>query len=293
MAKPFDAATKQLVELGPVEWLHFLGLPGTEAETIDADLAAITTDADRVIQVTAPTGYIAHIEFQTSSDGKALAERLLRYNVLLGYRHGGQSVQSAAVLLTRKADSAELTGRITRNRPDGSPYLWFEYGAIRLWQLSPNTLLNGDVSILPLVPLTRVSRNKLPGVVRRMEDRLTRANAPLETARTLWAVTYLLMGVSYSADFVDNLLKGVQQQLEDSSTYQALLAKGEAKGREEGREEGQISNTRDLILRLGGKRFGTPSAQTVERLNQARDKVQLTLWADRLLEVESWSELLA
>ena len=38
MAKPFDAATKQLVELAPLEWLHFLGLPGTEAEMIDGDL---------------------------------------------------------------------------------------------------------------------------------------------------------------------------------------------------------------------------------------------------------------
>lgn len=293
MAKPFDAATKQLVEIAPVEWLHFLGLPGTQAEMVDADLAAITTDADRVIQVTAPTRYIVHLEFQTGGDGKVLAERLLRYNVLLGYRHNSQAVQSVVVLLTRKADSPELSGRITRNKPGGSPYLWFEYGVIRLWQLSPDTLLKSDLAVLPLVPLSNVTRNDLPDVVRKMEARLTKESAPLETVRTLWATTYLLMGVSYSADFVDSLLKGVQQQLENSSTYQALLAKGEAKGRQEGRQEGRINEARELILRLGGKRFGPPDAQTTAQISQTRDSVQLNVWADRLLEVENWNELLA
>ena len=142
-----------------------------------------------------------------------------------------------------------------------------------------------------------MARNDLPDVVRKMEARLARESAPLKTVRTLWATTYLLMGVSHSADFVDNLLKGVQQQLENSSTYQALLAKGEAKGRQEGRqegrEEGRINEARERILRLGGKQFGPPDAQTIAQISQAHDSVQFNACADRLLEVENWSELLA
>ena len=113
-----------MVEIAPVAWLHFLNLPGTRAEMVDADLAAITTDADRVIQVTAPTRYIVHLEFQMGGEGKVLAERLLRYNDKLGLppqqfsrakRGGSADAQSR--------QPRTFTGRITRNKPDGRPYL--------------------------------------------------------------------------------------------------------------------------------------------------------------------------
>ena len=38
MAKPFDAATRRLVEAGPAAWLAYFGLQGERAELIDANL---------------------------------------------------------------------------------------------------------------------------------------------------------------------------------------------------------------------------------------------------------------
>jgi len=74
-----------------------------------------------------------------------------------------------------------------------------------------------------------------------------------------------------------------------SSTYQAILAEGRAKAIQEGRVEGG----RSFVLRLGSKRFGPPDAAMRARLDAITSTEQLERLAGRLLEVETWSELLA
>jgi hypothetical protein len=54
MPKPFDAATKYLIELRPGDWLAYLGLPRAAVEVIDADLATVTASADKVLRVREP-----------------------------------------------------------------------------------------------------------------------------------------------------------------------------------------------------------------------------------------------
>src|SRR6266508_4531159 len=96
MATPFDATTKQLVEAYPDSWLVYLGLqPAGPVAVVDADLATVTAEADKVLRVDAPAPWLLHLEFQTSAD-RALAQRLLRYIVLLHSRHG-LDVESVAV----------------------------------------------------------------------------------------------------------------------------------------------------------------------------------------------------
>lgn len=51
MATPFDATTKELVRLHPEDWLVLLGLPAAPCKVIDADLATVSTEADRLIRV--------------------------------------------------------------------------------------------------------------------------------------------------------------------------------------------------------------------------------------------------
>ena len=50
-AKPYDATTKFLLETDPAGWLEYVGL-GRPAVTsiIDADLATVTSSADKVIR---------------------------------------------------------------------------------------------------------------------------------------------------------------------------------------------------------------------------------------------------
>jgi predicted transposase YdaD len=113
MSKPFDATTKMLVELRPGDWLALLGIPGANAEIMDADLATVTTEADRVIRAFDPDG-ITHIEFESGHRGRQVPDVLLRYSVLLTEKYDNLPVHSIVVLLRPASDSPALTGELVR-----------------------------------------------------------------------------------------------------------------------------------------------------------------------------------
>jgi predicted transposase YdaD len=177
--KPFDVATKQLVEADPLAWLRFLGLPGEAAELIDADLATVVADADRILRVTSPD-YLAHIELQ-SSYKVDMGDRTLPYNVVAYYKYR-LPIESAVLLLRKEADGPAISGHVAY----GS--LNFGYRVVRIWEKSPQELLNAPLALLPLAPLTDVSADDLPNVVQRMEERID-AEAPVEERGLLWTTT--------------------------------------------------------------------------------------------------------
>lgn len=284
MSKPFDAATKRLVEADPLAWLRCAGLPGTEAELIDADLATITSEADRFLRVRNPD-YLGHIELQAGYESN-MGDRALRYNVL-GYCKYGLPVQTAVFLLRPEADGPALTGRVEYGVA-GSPDCWLSFGyrVVRLWEQNPEQLLNGPLATLPLTPLADVSESALPGVVRSMEARID-TDAPPEDRGMLWATTRLLLGLKYNRKAAQRLLKGVQG-MKESDTYLEILEEGAAQAEPKHRAD----EARRILLMVGGKRFGIPDAQALAKLDTFTSHEQLELLAARLIEVESWQELL-
>jgi predicted transposase YdaD len=80
--------------------------------------------------------------------------------------------------------------------------------------------------------------------------------------------------------------------MEESTTYQAIIRRGKAEGIAEGRVEGKLEGAREVVLRLGRRRFGEPDAATQTALASLHDIERLEQLAERLLEVESWQELL-
>jgi predicted transposase YdaD len=158
---------------------------------------------------------------------------------------------------------------------------------VRVYEQDPDAVLGGGLATLPLAPLTNVSGDAVQGVVDRMKERIDR-EASRADGGELWAATYVLMGLRYPAELVEQLLKGARG-LEDSVTYQALIARGEARGKAEGRAE----EARNLVLRLGSKRFGPPDAAVAAAVAAVDSVERLERMAERLLEVESWDELLA
>jgi len=294
VSKPFDETLKHLLEAQPSAWLDFVGVSGT-AEVIDADLSTLAAEADKVLRVTAvqPSAKsgrqartsaktsLLHLEFQSSYDAE-LGERTLLYNVLLLARHK-LPVRSVVILLRKKADGPRMTESVVHSDPDdGEPLLLFRYRIVRLWERSVESLLAGALSILPLALLAAVARADLPEVVRRMSVRL-RAEATPSQAQELWSAAYILMGLKYDSAFATQLLKGVQG-MEDSVTYQDIIRKGKS--------EGKAEEARSLLMRLGSKRYGTPDAATQSALDAILSLERLELLVERLLEVESWQELL-
>jgi predicted transposase YdaD len=289
MAKPYDVTTKALVEAHPLDWVRVFGYAGTEATIIDADLATVTTEADRVIRVERPVTYLFHQEFQAGRDA-LIPERLLRYNVLLRYRHL-IPVHSAVVLLRPEADDPRFSGELVFPAvgPSGSesPSLTFRYDVFRLWRMPVEPFLHSGLGTLPLAPLANVGRNDLSAVVHEMNQQIQREATEAE-AQLLWATTYILLGLRWPTELADELLQGVRG-MRESATYQKILAEGVGEGRVEGRLEGE----RRMLLRLGTNRFGEPSEvvrTTIEGITQLERLETLGL---RLFSVESWAELLA
>jgi predicted transposase YdaD len=282
MPKPFDATLKELVEAHPLDWLACLGLsPGGPVTVIDADLSTVTAQADRVLRVDEALPWLLHLELQASRDA-ALSRRVLKYNVLLFDRHG-LPVQSVVMLLRPAADDPALTGVIGYEPPHGRGSTRCEFEVVRLWRLPVEALLAGGIGTLPLAPLADVQRESLPGVIRRMEGRLDRETAP-GAAADLWTATYVLMGLRYPGDVTSQLLQGVRA-MKESVTYQAIL--------EEGREEGRRQELRTILRLMGAKRFGPANAEVLTALESASGIERLEGLTLRLLDVESWEELLA
>lgn len=211
-----------------------------------------------------------------------MAERFFIYNALIGYRTK-LPVRTVVVLLRREADGRVMREPFVRRYEDGEPYNTFQFRVVRLWEEPVERYLEGCLSALPLAPLCAVSENELPGVVRRMQERIEGESGD---EGTLWTATYLLMGVRYKSALIQNLLKGVRR-MKDSVTYQEIIEEGKA----EGEAIGAVKGERNLILLQGGKRFGEPSAVTLATLQRVTSPAELERLALRLLEVESWSEL--
>jgi predicted transposase YdaD len=143
-------------------------------------------------------------------------------------------------------------------------------------------------------------------------DRLSETSA--EQAATLWAATKVLMGLRYSIEKVEEMVKGVSAMIlgirgiEESSVYQDIFAKGEAKGlveglaeglaegrvegRAEGFVEGRFEEAWQAVLQLGRKKLGQPGESVCAMIAAIADVDRLNSLLERILEVASWDELL-
>jgi predicted transposase YdaD len=294
MAKPFDATTRELIELDPVAWLEFLHIPvpaPDRVRVIDSDVSTVTAAADKVVWVEDQPPWIVHFELQASRDVQ-LPDRLYRYNALLSYRHG-IPVRSVVVLFRPVADGPELSGALEKVLPGAGAYLWFRYDVVRVWRQPVEAVLAGGLATLPLAPVTDVGSEDPQRLLRTMLERLRR-EAPPHLEATLWASTEILMGLRYRDDQVDEILAGVHDMIlgihgiEESSIYQRIFKRGEAKGREEGREE----EARDILLLQGHQKLGEPDERVQAEIAAITDLDRLHDLLGRIPDVSSWDELL-
>jgi predicted transposase YdaD len=105
-------------------------------------------------------------------------------------------------------------------------------------------------------------------------------------AKELGTVMGILLGLRYGRELGELITEKVKTMvdLRESSVYQMIL--------DEGKAEGTLQALRDTILRQGRKKFGKPSAKIVRELNAITSAGRLVQLSDRLLDVDSWKELL-
>lgn len=96
-------------------------------------------------------------------------------------------------------------------------------------------------------------------------------------------------GGRWPEELVSKLLEGVTN-VQESTTYQAILREG----RNEGLIEGRITGEQQILVRQGTKKFGTPDAAILAAIAEIRDLEQLESLGERILDsdVNDWNSLL-
>ena len=155
-------------------------------------------------------------------------------------------------------------------------------------------MIEGALALLPLAALCDVPERMLPDIVDQMRFRINSEIADHDPS-SLWVEFDLLLGLKYPQDFVQSLLKGAGN-MQESSTFRAILAEGEARGIALGEARGvalgEARGKRDSILRLGSRRFGEPDAAVRTFLDKIDSLERLDHLVARLLDAESWNDLL-
>jgi hypothetical protein len=273
----FDPTLKAMVEAAPGDWPVLVGQPRAPVEVIDADISTVSGAGDKVLCVQATPPYLLHLELQSGHDSAQVPRRLHLYNTCLDDRHD-LPVRSVVMVLRPEADSPVLTGTYERTLAEEGPHLVFRYQVLRVWQMPADIFLAGGIGTLPLAPVSAVTEAELPGVIKRMKERLGGRRLRAKAER-LWAATYLLLGLRYSAALAERLLEGVLA-MEESTTYQAILARGRAE------------EARRILRLIGSDRFGEPPPSISTILDGITDVTRLENLGVRALHVENWQDLL-
>jgi hypothetical protein len=272
MSKPFDATLKDLICSYPADWLTQLGIPITETpEVISAELSTVTAAADTLIRV---GNLIVHIDVESGPDD-SLARRMLLYNVL-AHHHTGLPVRSVAVLLRSNARRANLSDRLDYEE------LSFQFDIVRMWEVPAEDLLRAGVGLLPLAvigkpPAGKTRAQALPEQAHTIIDRAKDEAGPL--APEVITSALILAGMHHDPDLVRTIFQGATGMIE-SSTYELL------------EEFAKQKLTRDLLLKQGTAKFGSPSDEQAAKLAAIDNLARLERLAVRLVKVDSWDELL-
>ncbi len=302
----FDSIFKEFLLQNPNSLLRLLNLPTGESVSLEnTDLSASSRSADILLNVSNPD-YLVHIEMQTSYD-HTMPKRMLEYRILCGLRGETMPEMVSVLLLMRpQAHGSALSGLLELHD------IKFTYHVIRLWEMDVESVLSQPVHMLPLAPLCAVPDQDLPFLINRMQERLSREYVAPSECREIWAKTRLLLGLKMSKKHAEALMGGIMLDLKDSTTYMATLEEGIQKGIQKGREEGKLEGKleglqegklegkleggleegRRVLLRLGQKRLGAASSDVLQRIEAISDVEQIESLIDRVLDVESWNELL-
>ena len=166
-----------------------------------------------------------------------------------------------------------------RKTPAGRLANQYNDEVLRLRRENVEAFLTAGVGLVPLAPLTDVSETAMPGIIRRMADRIN--GEPRPRAAKLWTATCLLMGLRFSDDLAIQFLEGIET-MHESTTYRRII------------NDGRREEARRIRIRQGTKLFREPDGATVAALEAIKDIERLEVLGERILDpdIHDWDELL-
>jgi hypothetical protein len=298
MPKKYDVGMKVLVETHLPDWLALVPRkPQGRVRVIGADLATVTAEADKVVFVDDPQPWILHVELQSFRD-PSLEWRVPWYNALLEYKHRC-SVHSLVVLLTKEAETPGLTGEWTRGFAEEPAYRYLRYQVVRVWELHAQELAADGWGMFPLAPLCDDAPPLIHDLIQQMGRRILHEHSEFTAAKELWATTADLLGLRFDDPLLDELMKEMNDMIDlsHSKSYQRRMAQADAEGLAKGMARAEAKAMaevlRKIILRLATKKFGKPGTKALRDLKAISDETRLTALSDRILDVDSWKDLLS
>jgi hypothetical protein len=128
--------------------------------------------------------------------------------------------------------------------------------------------------------LTNEAASDLPTAFGQFQAQLNADKLTDNVIRSLLGSTFVLCGLRYQPAQIEALYRNLSMTLEDSTTYQLILNKGEVRGEQ------------STVLLVGGQRFGaaTPAIESTVRAITDRDRLERIL--ARLLAATDWNDLL-
>lgn len=277
---------ERVIDGTAADWAAFLAAlvnvpPGPlgDYDPIRDGNVSTTAYADKVFRVDGPRPAFLHLELQSGSE-LGVPARMQLYNTVLRRRHD-QPVYSVLLLLRRSAVASDQSSVLRDLGVNGELLMEFRYTVLRAWEQPADVWLNAGVGLLPLALLTDEAAEDLPAIAIRVRDRMRAAPVSDTMRANLLNSAFVLGGLRYQQDNLVEVFTNMSLTLEDSTTYQWILKKGEARG-----ETRVRVNT---ILRQGTKRFGEPAATVAAITNVDR----LDQLLERVLDATSWDDLLA
>jgi hypothetical protein len=135
--------------------------------------------------------------------------------------------------------------------------------------------------LTPLAPIAAVDRPGVLRVLSEVEDRFKGAGSRALQER-LQAATLQLLALRFDDAFIAELVDQMTTlDLDKSPLFQAIGNRA------------VLAHARETVLRLGGQRFGAPSAEVEARIRDINDVTRLDAVRDRLLVAMNWDDLLA
>jgi hypothetical protein len=290
MSKPFDATLNDLVDLRPTDWANCFarlsGIPHGPSTVLDTDLAT-TLQADKVFRIDGERPSLLHLEFE-ANPRLGIPHELMRYNTLVDHQHG-LPVETTLILLRPKAFASDQTGHFVRRGVAGNVIAEFRFRMEKVWERPIDFWLESGPGLAPLSMVTDEANADLEAAIERFESFLQRTRVEERVAQGLVGSTYVLCGLRYHQERIEELFRRLAMLMEDSTTYQFILQKG----MRQGVTQGQLQGQKTLLLRQGTKRFGPPTEANAAALQAIDDPERLERLADKILEARGWDELLS
>ena len=182
-------------------------------------------------------------------------------------------------LLRSDANSPSFTGSFGIRMRDGWQTKKYNYRVVRMWDEDPEPYLTSGINLVPLAPITNVTQDELPGLVKRMEGRINAESKPMHRSsgppRTCsWGY-------------------GTRKRLRHICWRECTTCRNRRRIRPFS-AKARVTGEQRLLILQGTRRFGKPDTATVAAIESIREIEKLDAIGVRLVDtdVQDWKSLL-